>query len=117
MPRPTVLVPGPMNDVVMTGCAEHFELIRLWEADDPDAAITARGKDVMAVATAGYLRIDADLMDRLPNLQIVANFGVGYDKVDAVAAAERGVVVTNTPDVLNDEVADTALGLLLMTAA
>ena len=115
MPRPTVLVPGPMNDVVMTGCAERFELIRLWEADDPDAAITARGKDVMAVATAGHRPIDADLMDRLPNLQIVASFGVGYDKVDAVAAAERGVVVTNTPDVLNDEVADTALGLLLMT--
>ena len=115
MPRPTVLVPGPMNDVVMNGCAERFELIRLWEADDPDAAITARGKDVVAVATAGHRLIDADLMDRLPNLQIVASFGVGYDKVDAVAAAERGVVVTNTPDVLNDEVADTALGLLLMT--
>jgi lactate dehydrogenase-like 2-hydroxyacid dehydrogenase len=54
-------------------------------------------------------------MDRLPNLQIIANLGVGYDNVDVAAAAERGVVVTNTPGVLDDEVADTALGLLLMT--
>jgi lactate dehydrogenase-like 2-hydroxyacid dehydrogenase len=115
MARPTVLMPGPMNDVAMAGCAEHFEVIRLWEADDPEAVFAARGQEVLAVATAGRIPIDADLMDRLPKLQIVSNFGVGYDKVDAVAAAERGVVVTNTPDVLNDEVADTALGLLLMT--
>jgi lactate dehydrogenase-like 2-hydroxyacid dehydrogenase len=55
-------------------------------------------------------------MERLPKLEIVANFGVGYDAVDIKAAAERGVIVTNTPDVLTEEVADTALGLLLMTA-
>jgi lactate dehydrogenase-like 2-hydroxyacid dehydrogenase len=115
MPRSTVLMPGPMNQAVMTGCGEHFDVIRLWEADDPEAVLTARGNEVVAIATAGQRRIDAELMDGLPNLQIVANFGVGYDKVDAVAAAERGVVVTNTPEVLNDEVADTALGLLLMT--
>jgi lactate dehydrogenase-like 2-hydroxyacid dehydrogenase len=105
-----------MNQAVMTGCAEHFDVIRLWEADDPKAVLSARGNEVAAIATAGQRPIDAELMDGLPNLQIVANFGVGYQgQVDAVAAAERGVVVTNTPDVLNDEVADTALGLLLMT--
>jgi lactate dehydrogenase-like 2-hydroxyacid dehydrogenase len=54
-------------------------------------------------------------MDALPNLEIIANFGVGYDNVDAAEAARRGIVVTNTPDVLNEEVADTALGLLLAT--
>jgi lactate dehydrogenase-like 2-hydroxyacid dehydrogenase len=59
--------------------------------------------------------VDAALLDRLPGLQIVANFGVGYDSVDVDAATERGVVVTNTPGVLDDEVADTALALLLMT--
>jgi lactate dehydrogenase-like 2-hydroxyacid dehydrogenase len=105
-----------MNQAVMTGCAEHFDVIRLWEDDDPEAVLSARGNEVAAIATAGQRPIDAELMDGLPNLQIVANFGVGYQgQVDAVAAAERGVVVTNTPDVLNDEVADTALGLLLMT--
>jgi lactate dehydrogenase-like 2-hydroxyacid dehydrogenase len=69
----------------------------------------------VAIATAGQRRIDAELMDALPNLQIVANFGVGYDSVDVHAASERGVVVTNTPGVLDDEVTDTAMGLLLMT--
>ncbi|GAA3597558.1 2-hydroxyacid dehydrogenase [Kribbella ginsengisoli] len=115
MSRPTVLMPGPMNETVLTGTAEHFDVIRLWEADDPDAVLAERAKDITAVATGGTA-IDGAFLDRLPALRIVASFGVGYDKIDAVAAAERGVVVTNTPGVLDDEVADTALGLLLMTA-
>jgi lactate dehydrogenase-like 2-hydroxyacid dehydrogenase len=59
--------------------------------------------------------VDDTLMARLPQLDIIASFGVGYDHVDVAAAAKRGVVVTNTPDVLTEEVADTALGLLLCT--
>ena len=55
------------------------------------------------------------MIDRLPALEIIANFGVGYDGIDLAHCAERGIVVTNTPDVLTEEVADTALGLLLMT--
>jgi lactate dehydrogenase-like 2-hydroxyacid dehydrogenase len=54
-------------------------------------------------------------MDRLPKLELIASFGVGYDHIDAREAARRGIVVTNTPDVLTDEVADMALGLLLAT--
>ncbi|ONI68299.1 2-hydroxyacid dehydrogenase [Kribbella sp. ALI-6-A] len=115
MARPIVLMPGPMNRSVPDGLADAFEVIRLWEADDPDAVLAERAKDVVAVATGGTA-IDAAFLDQLPNLQIVASFGVGYDKIDASAAAERGVVVTNTPGVLDDEVADTAMGLLLMTA-
>jgi lactate dehydrogenase-like 2-hydroxyacid dehydrogenase len=114
MTRPTVLMPGPMHDVVVDGCEERFELIRLWEAADPDALLAERGPDVLGIAVT-HRRVDAALLDKLPNLQIVANFGVGYDSVDVDAATERGVVVTNTPDVLDDEVADTALALLLMT--
>jgi len=115
MSRPTVLMPTPMSDVVTDGCTAHFDLIRLWESDDVDAALAARGQDVLAVATGGKRPLDAALMDQLPDLQIIANFGVGYDSVDVEAAGERGVVVTNTPGVLDDEVADTALGLLLMS--
>ncbi len=71
-------------------------------------------------AVRGYARGpgapgDATLLQRMPKLEIVANFGVGYDEVDVVHAANRGIVVTNTPNVLTEEVADTALGLLLMT--
>ena len=66
-------------------------------------------------ALAAMTRVDAALIDSLPNLEIIANFGVGYDAVDAPHAATRDVMVTNTPDVLTDEVADTALALLLST--
>ena len=64
---------------------------------------------------AAGTRTSAGRRERLPTLEIIASFGVGYDGIDLAAAAERGVIVTNTPDVLTEEVADTALGLLLMT--
>ncbi|WP_020385431.1 2-hydroxyacid dehydrogenase [Kribbella catacumbae] len=103
-----------MNETVLTGTAEHFDVIRLWEEDDPDAVLAERAKEITAVATGGTT-IDGAFLDKLPALRLVASFGVGYDKIDATAAAERGVIVTNTPGVLDNEVADTALGLLLMT--
>lgn len=65
---------------------------------------------------AGHLRIDADFVAPLTELQIVSSFGVGYDHIDAAALAALGIVVTHTPDVLTDEVADLALGLLIATA-
>jgi len=111
---PVVLMPGPMHPAVAQGLEGHCELIRLWEEGDPDAVLAARRDEIVAVATGGG-RVDGPFLDRLPAVRIVASFGVGYDRIDANAAAERGVVVTNTPGVLDDEVADTALGLLLMT--
>ena len=114
MTRPTVLVPSPMSDDVLQACEARFDVIRLWEEEDPDGVLDARGGDVLGVATRGAVRVDGAFLDRLPNLQIVANFGVGYDSVDVEAASARGVVVTNTPGVLDNEVADTAFGLLLM---
>jgi lactate dehydrogenase-like 2-hydroxyacid dehydrogenase len=103
-----------MHPAVAEGLADHCELIRLWEESDPDAVVAARRDEIVAVATGGT-PIDGPFLDRLPAVRLVASFGVGYDRIDAAAAAERGVVVTNTPGVLDDEVADTALGLLLMT--
>ena len=64
---------------------------------------------------ASFGNVSAAMMDALPALEIVASFGVGYDSVDAAHAASKGIMVTNTPEVLTEEVADTALGLLLMT--
>jgi lactate dehydrogenase-like 2-hydroxyacid dehydrogenase len=114
MGLPVVLMPGRMNPVVAEGLDGKVELIRLWEEADPDAVLASRRDEIVAIA-AGGTRIDGAFLDRLPNVRLVASFGVGYDQIDATAAAERGVVVTNTPGVLDDEVADTALGLLLMT--
>jgi len=114
MGQPVVLMPKPMHAAVAEGLSGHCELIRLWEESDPDAVLAARRDEIVAVATGGTA-IDDAFLDRIPAARIVASFGVGYDQIDAAAAARRGVVVTNTPGVLDDEVADTALGLLLMT--
>src|SRR3954470_3152850 len=85
MTRPTVLMPVPMHDVVVDGCEERFELLRLWEAADPDALLADRGGDVRGLAVGGHRLVDAPLFDRLPNLEIVSTFGVGYDSVDVDA--------------------------------
>jgi len=94
---------------------QFFTVHRLAKAKDRDALIKEIAPRVRAIATGGQYGVDAALMEKLPNLEIVANFGVGYDSVDVKWAATNGVVVTNTPDVLNDEVADTAVALLLQT--
>ncbi|MFG1377739.1 2-hydroxyacid dehydrogenase [Xanthobacter autotrophicus] len=108
--RPAVLLTGPvMEEVVERQLSARFDLLPLEALSDATAGA------VRAIATRGKGRVDEALMARLPNLKIVGNFGVGYDTVDAVAAARRGVIVTNTPDVLNEEVADLTLGLLLAT--
>lgn len=93
--------------------AERFTVHRWFEADDPEALLAAHGPEVRAVATGGQLGIANELMDRLPALEIVAINGVGFDKVDLDHARARGVRVTNTPDVLTDDVADLAIGLAL----
>lgn len=68
---------------------------------------------IKVVGFKGHLAFGAEQMDQLPNLELVANFGVGYDAIDTAAASARGIKVTNTPDVLNDDVADLAVLLLL----
>ncbi len=75
---------------------------------------TAPADSIRGVARVGHLDVTRAVLESLPKLEIIANFGVGYDGIDLKAAAERGVIVTNTPDVLTEEVADTTLGLLLM---
>src|SRR5690606_9182612 len=91
----------------------RFVVHRLYDAKDPAATLAEIAPRIQAVAVGGA--VDAALIDKLPALEIIASFGVGYDAVDAKHAATKGVIVTNTPDVLTEEVADTALGLLLMT--
>lgn len=111
-----VLVPVPTLPMVTAGLEAGCRVSKLWEADGGDAALAAWGPDIRGIAVGGHFDVDAAFMARFPRLEIVANFGVGYNNIDAAWAARHGVVVTNTPDVLNDEVADTALGLIIATA-
>ena len=87
---------------------------RLHESDA--AAFAAIAPLVRGIAASGDSKVSADLISQLPALEIISVMGVGYDSIDVAAAKARGVVVTHTPDVLNDDVADLALGLMLCTA-
>ena len=93
----------------------EFTAIKLWEAADRDAALKAAAPRVRALAHFGHAKVDGKLMDALPKLEIISNFGVGVDQIDLAAAKKRNVIVTNTPNVLNDCVADCALSLILNT--
>lgn len=113
--RPAVLMTGNPQPVVRERLTAAFDVVTLPQVADAAAVIGADGSRIRAVASSGHQHHGAALFDLLPNLEIVAHFGVGYDPVDSLEAGRRGIVVTNTPDVLTEEVADTALGLLLMT--
>jgi lactate dehydrogenase-like 2-hydroxyacid dehydrogenase len=112
-----VLMMEELAPVAIEGVAKAFTLHKLWEAPDRDRLIDELSPRLRAIAAGGPLHehVDRALMTRLPKLEIISSFGVGYDHVDAKWAGEQGIVVTNTPEVLNEEVADTALGLLLCT--
>ena len=112
MPKIDVIAAGTLPAKTQAALAEAFAITRLDhdEPVPPNVAAAARG-----LARGNHFPIDRGLIESLPKLEMIANFGVGYDGIDLKAAAERGIVVTNTPDVLTEEVADTALGLLLMT--
>jgi lactate dehydrogenase-like 2-hydroxyacid dehydrogenase len=112
-----VLMMAQMAPMIVDGIAKAFTLHKLWEAPDPDRLIRDLAPRLRALAAGGPVhdRVDGPLMAKFPRLEMISSFGVGYDHVDAKWAGEHGIVVTNTPDVLNEEVADTALGLLLCT--
>lgn len=116
MSRTDILMTAPMMPIVIETLEKAFTLHRLWEQADQEAFLQDVGPRIRGVATSTlYGRLEASLLDRLPNVEIISSFGVGYDNVDAVEAAKRGIVVTNTPGVLDDEVADLTIGLLLAT--
>ncbi len=106
----------PVGGIVQPGGAieERVTLHRLWLEPDREQALTRLAPDIRAIVATSHLAVvDAALMRRLPKLEIVVSFGVGYDHVDAAYAGEHGIVVTHTPGVLDDEVADIAMALTL----
>jgi lactate dehydrogenase-like 2-hydroxyacid dehydrogenase len=116
MSNPTVLMTAGLMPMIREQLEANFDLHRLDRAPDPEALFTEIGDRVIGICHGGHaVQVDAAIMDRCPNLKLISNFGVGYDGVDTAAARARGVIVTNTPDVLTEEVADTAIGLLIMT--
>lgn len=113
MTKPGLLMIGPMMPLVMDALDEACTVHRYWEADDGDALVAANAGGIRAIATNGHLGASRELIGALPNLEIIGCYGVGYDAIDVDAATEADVKVTNTPDVLNDDVADLGLALML----
>ncbi|MDE2456214.1 MAG: 2-hydroxyacid dehydrogenase [Burkholderiales bacterium] len=111
----SVLAAARLSPLYESQLAAAFELHERLHETDP-AAFAAIAPRIRAIAASGDSKVPADLIARLPALQIVSVMGVGYDGIDVAAAKARGVVVTHTPNVLNDDVADLALGLMLCAA-
>jgi lactate dehydrogenase-like 2-hydroxyacid dehydrogenase len=115
-PKPTLLVVGPARPLVIRALESAFQVHLPLEAMGAGVAFTTPFDEVQAIAVLdSSQKIDATFLHRFAKLKIVSVFGVGYEHVDAKWAGEHGIMVTNTPHVLDEEVADTALGLLLCT--
>jgi lactate dehydrogenase-like 2-hydroxyacid dehydrogenase len=112
--RREVVLFGPAKPTIVKGLETACTVFKAVDASDRDAFI-AEHAQVRAIACAQG-QMSASLLERFPKLEIISSFGVGYDHVDVKYAAGHGIIVTNTPEVLTEEVADTALGLLLCTA-
>jgi lactate dehydrogenase-like 2-hydroxyacid dehydrogenase len=118
MPKPALISTGWMMPLVTRQIEEAFEVHWLNKVSDWDRLFAEVGPRIEAVCTGALTNVatTADMIKRMPNLKIISNYGVGYDSIDVPAAKAQGVVITNTPEVLNEEVADMAVGLLIATA-
>lgn len=109
--RPVLLAASALSPYYLKALAAHYEVIGPMPLAELQSH-PAREK-IKVIAASGESRIAVEVMDALPALQLISVMGVGYDGVNAAAAVQRGVLVTHTPDVLNDDVADLAIALML----
>jgi hydroxypyruvate reductase len=112
MSKPFLLTAAKLSPLLMPQLEAAFTVHDRLHETDP-AAFSAIAPQVRAIAASGDSRVPAELIAQLPALEMISVMGVGYDGVDVAAAKARGVMVTHTPDVLNDDVADLAIGLML----
>ena len=111
-----LLIYGPARPILENGFSDHFVVHTAETRGDLERLTPAIREKIRGVAVTDHTaRVDKDSLSQLPKLELVSSFGVGYDHVDAKYAAERNIIVTNTPDVLTEEVADVAMGLLICT--
>ena len=107
---------GKIPPALEARLAEHSQRVTLANEADPAAFLVSQGAQFTALVTSAATGADAALIAALPNLKVISSFGVGLDKIDVAGAQQRGIPVGYTPDVLNDCVADTAMGLMLDAA-
>jgi lactate dehydrogenase-like 2-hydroxyacid dehydrogenase len=114
--RPDILQLGPMKPRLERAMETRFRVHRVWEAADPESALAAAAPSIRGLVTGAARGAATAVLERLPALEIIANYGVGYDRVDVDYCRRRGIRVANTPDVLNDAMGEFTLGLMLSIA-
>lgn len=115
--KPELVITAPLKpQPIMDALERDYTLWPLWEMEDRAAGLAAVADRVRGIATNGQNGASAELIDALPKLEIISSYGVGVDAIDRARAQARGVAVTNTPDVLNDDVADLTIALMLAAA-
>ncbi len=116
--KPEVLIVGPMYPSTIEALDRHFITLKLWLAASRAALLASCAERVRGIATTAFPQdgADAALIAALPRLEIISSFGVGVDPIDLDAARARNIIVTNTPAVMNDCVADLAIGLIIAAA-
>jgi len=113
--KPEIILTAKGHAGTMATLQREFTAHNLFEASNKDSFLQECAARVRGLATFGPMPVDGKLMDALPKLEIISNFGVGVDAINLADARQRTIIVTNTPDVLNECVADTALALILNT--
>lgn len=108
-----LLVIGEITTEMRDRLEDRFDLHDAHRIDDMTSFLGGKGDTVGYVLTDGHYGVPEDWMDAMPNLALISNYGVGYDAIDVDLSVSRGILVTHTPQVLNDEVATTALMLML----
>jgi D-3-phosphoglycerate dehydrogenase len=116
MTKPDILLMGAYPQWDLDDLEARYNVHKVYEAEDREAFLKERAASIRAIATRGELGASAELMKSLPKLEVVSVYGVGTDAVSLAHARDSGIRVTNTPDVLSDDVADMAIGLLLSAA-
>lgn len=112
----TILALGTLLPSEMDELERDFRVIRLSKELDPEAALQQHRNDIVGIISSPMKKVNRHLIQALPNLEIISQFGIGVDNIDLAAAAERHIVVTNTPDLVTNDTADIALSLLLNCA-
>jgi len=113
--KPEIIMTAKGHAGTMATLQSEFAAHLLSDAPDRNAFLQQHAEKVRGLATFGPMPVDGKLMDALPKLEIISNFGVGVDAINLDDARKRKIIVTNTPDVLNECVADTAIALVLNT--
>jgi lactate dehydrogenase-like 2-hydroxyacid dehydrogenase len=116
MTKPGLYVIGGVTPRMMDKMNAHFTVHMANAIPDKAAFLAQHGAEIQAVATNGADGVPTDIMAACPNLKIASCYGVGYDAVDVPAAKSAGIIITHTPNVLNNDVANTAIMLLLATS-